>query len=74
VAVTAFVLPPLLLCIMLALGRYEERMLGEAGPESGAGTEPSGRTSGERHLRAVPDLPPHAPSESTAPHDAERAA
>ncbi|MGY1455756.1 hypothetical protein [Streptomyces sp. SS8] len=67
-AVTAFVIPPLLLCVMLALGRYEERMLGEAGPESAA------EAPGERHLRAVPDLPADGPSRSAAPLEDERAA
>ncbi|MFJ9339176.1 hypothetical protein ACIRP0_07760 [Streptomyces sp. NPDC101733] len=46
---TAFLLPPLLLCAVLALGRYEEFLLGPRG-ENGA--EP---VAG-RHLRAVPDL------------------
>ncbi|MBN3932836.1 hypothetical protein IQ279_25030 [Streptomyces verrucosisporus] len=66
-AVTAFVIPPLLLCVMLALGRYEERMLGEAGPEPA-------KAPRERHLRAVPDLPAGGPSRSAAPREDERAA
>ncbi|MFH0240989.1 hypothetical protein ACGRHY_00780 [Streptomyces sp. HK10] len=67
-AVTAFVIPPLLLCVMLALGRYEERMLGEADPELAAGAPR------ERHLRAVPDFPEREPSRSAAPREDERAA
>ncbi|CAL9605926.1 hypothetical protein SUDANB106_05542 [Streptomyces sp. enrichment culture] len=67
-AVTAFVIPPLLLCVMLALGRYEERMLGEADPE------PAAEPARERHLRAVPDLPAHKPERSTPPREDRHAA
>ncbi|MCI0383094.1 hypothetical protein [Streptomyces sp. CNQ085] len=67
-AVTAFVIPPLLLCVMLALGRYEERMLGEAFQE------PVAEPSRERRLRAVPDLPAHEPARSAAPEEDRRAA
>ncbi|MDH2409423.1 hypothetical protein ACG5V6_01785 [Streptomyces chitinivorans] len=66
-AVAAFVIPPLLLCVMLALGRYEERMLGEVDPEPA-------ETPRERHLRAVPDLPAGGASRSAAPREDERAA
>ncbi|SFK20722.1 hypothetical protein [Streptomyces pini] len=66
-AVAAFVIPPLLLCVMLALGRYEERMLGEAGPEPA-------EAPSERHLRAVPDLPAGESSRSAAPREDKRAA
>ncbi|OKK17487.1 hypothetical protein AMK16_21955 [Streptomyces sp. CB00455] len=60
---TVLLVPPLLLCAMLALGRYEERMLDprEAEPE------PLGR-----HLRSVldpalePELPPVAPAYTPA--------
>ncbi|MFF7727066.1 hypothetical protein [Streptomyces sp. NPDC008001] len=51
----ALLLPPLMLCAVLALGRYEERLL--SGPEADR------RAQHRRALRAVPDLP----SEETAP-------
>ncbi|MGW2599896.1 hypothetical protein [Streptomyces klenkii] len=44
----ALLLPPLMLCVVLALGRYEERML------SGPAAERPERT--RRRLRAVPEL------------------
>ncbi|MFF4186718.1 hypothetical protein ACFYZ9_26380 [Streptomyces sp. NPDC001691] len=44
----AVLLPNLMLVAVLALGRYEEFMLGRGDPAA----EP-----GERHLTAVPDLP-----------------
>lgn len=54
----ALLLPPLLLCGILALGRYEERLLRGPAPQPHA---PAGR-----HLRAVPDLPsPPATPEET---------
>ncbi|MEV6778310.1 hypothetical protein [Streptomyces syringium] len=49
----ALLLPPLLLCGVLALGRYEERLLRGSAPQPHA---PAGR-----HLRAVPDLPSPEP-------------
>lgn len=57
----ALLLPPLLLCGVLALGRYEERLL--------RGPVPRPHAPAGRHLRAVPDLPspepPAPPSEET---------
>ncbi|WP_438289822.1 hypothetical protein [Streptomyces sp. HUAS TT7] len=50
----AVLLPNLMLVAVLALARYEEFMLG--------GGEP-----GERHLVAVPDLPPDAAAEAAEP-------
>ncbi|MEW2576242.1 hypothetical protein [Streptomyces syringium] len=60
----ALLLPPLLLCGVLALGRYEERLLRGPAPAPPA---PSGR-----HLRAVPDLlspEPPAPAPEETPAD-----
>ncbi|GHB38054.1 hypothetical protein GCM10010331_26900 [Streptomyces xanthochromogenes] len=51
----AVLLPNLMLVAVLALGRYEELVLG--------GNEPAAEPPG-RHLVAVPDLPPA----ETAPH------
>ncbi|MGX8909623.1 hypothetical protein ACR820_31060 [Streptomyces netropsis] len=54
----ALLLPPLLLCGVLALGRYEERLLRGPAPQPHA---PAGR-----HLRAVPDLlSPETPAPSS---------
>ncbi|PJE95514.1 hypothetical protein CUT44_23055 [Streptomyces carminius] len=53
--VAAFVIPPLMLCVLVALGRYEEHMLGG---DPGAPRHASRR----RHLRAVPDEPAPAPA------------
>ncbi|WP_367139313.1 MULTISPECIES: hypothetical protein [Streptomyces] len=44
----ALLLPPLMLCVVLALGRYEERML------NGPAAERPEQT--RRRLRAVPEL------------------
>ncbi|WP_338932693.1 hypothetical protein WEB32_30165 [Streptomyces netropsis] len=49
----ALLLPPLLLCGVLALGRYEERLL--------RGPAPPPHAAPGRHLRAVPDVPAHVP-------------
>ncbi|MFI6048874.1 hypothetical protein ACIBCO_02150 [Streptomyces violascens] len=54
----AVLLPNLMLVAVLALARYEEFMLG--------GGEPAGEP-GERHLVAVPDLPPDAAAEVREP-------
>lgn len=62
-AVTALVIPPLLLCALLALEWYEERVLGASAADGEAA--PDRRAPRERHLRAVPDLPAEAPSESS---------
>ncbi|HEX5568193.1 MAG TPA: hypothetical protein VFY14_14915, partial [Streptomyces sp.] len=68
---------PLLLCALLALDRYEERML------SAPGRGRPRHARGGRRLRAVPDPAPHAPSESgrrgpeagsSGPHGTGRAA
>ncbi|MFI5698496.1 hypothetical protein ACIA78_00475 [Streptomyces xanthochromogenes] len=59
----AVLLPNLMLVAVLALGRYEELVLG--------GDEPAAEPPG-RHLVAVPDLPPagSAPhGEAEAPYD-----
>ncbi|MEV4442260.1 hypothetical protein AB0K09_25290 [Streptomyces sp. NPDC049577] len=45
----AFLLPPLMLCLVLALGRYEERLLKNPGQPR--------HVPGERHLSVVPDPP-----------------
>ncbi|WP_328923383.1 hypothetical protein OG429_01115 [Streptomyces sp. NBC_00190] len=46
---TAFLIPPLILCAVLALGRYEEALLDpHSEPAPGANRPPG------RHLRAVP--------------------
>lgn len=54
----ALLLPPLLLCGVLALGRYEERLL--------RGPAPAPHAPAGRHLRAVPDLPSPEPPETPA--------
>ncbi|MFF7024654.1 hypothetical protein ACFY97_27065 [Streptomyces klenkii] len=54
----ALLLPPLMLCVVLALGRYEERML------SGPATE---RPEQTRRLRAVPDLTGEEPGSRQEP-------
>ncbi|GAA0477722.1 hypothetical protein ABZ951_23220 [Streptomyces sp. NPDC046215] len=51
----ALLLPPLLLCAVLALSRYEDRMLGGPAP-------PRAR----RLLRAVPPLPDREPGDDPA--------
>ncbi|MFG2710939.1 hypothetical protein ACGFX2_10240 [Streptomyces goshikiensis] len=57
----ALLIPPLLMCAVLGLGRYEERVLGplESTPD------PARQTA--RHLHAVPD-PTSAPGESRGRH------
>ncbi|GHG61556.1 hypothetical protein [Streptomyces griseocarneus] len=47
----ALLMPPLLLCLVLALGRYEECLL----KGGSAGQPPQGLP--DQPLRAVPDLP-----------------
>ncbi|MFE3995890.1 hypothetical protein ACFXPW_29945 [Streptomyces goshikiensis] len=58
----ALLVPPLLMCAALGLGRYEERMLGpvESAPDPA-------RQSG-RHLHAVP-APARAPAPAPAPDE-----
>ncbi|WP_107105583.1 hypothetical protein [Streptomyces roseifaciens] len=51
----ALLLPPFLLCVVLALGRYEERLL-----SSPASEHPVQQP--RRPLRAVPDLPSPEPA------------
>lgn len=63
-AVAALVIPPLLLCALLALGRYEERMLGA--PAADGEAAPARRKRRGRHLRAVPDSPAEVPPPGTA--------
>ncbi|MEU1817029.1 hypothetical protein ABZ543_17800 [Streptomyces roseifaciens] len=58
----ALLLPPFLLCLVLALGRYEERLLSSPVPGHPVRTQ--------RPLRAVPDLPrtePAPPVEGAPP-------
>ncbi|QLE75667.1 hypothetical protein FGW37_32385 [Streptomyces rectiverticillatus] len=45
----ALLLPPFLLCVVLALGRYEERLLSSPAPEH--------PVQPQRPLRPVPGLP-----------------
>ncbi|GGZ64471.1 hypothetical protein [Streptomyces subrutilus] len=49
---TVLLVPPLLLCVMLALGRYEEHMLD---PDRLADSAP------QRHLNPVPETDPELP-------------
>ncbi|MCW7941249.1 hypothetical protein AAW14_04015 [Streptomyces hygroscopicus] len=64
----ALLLPASMLCLLLALGRYEERMLTPHGDAQDQGALPG------RRLRAVPEPSPsadgpgpHLPAEPTAP-------
>ncbi|MEU1372072.1 hypothetical protein ABZ442_00220 [Streptomyces triculaminicus] len=52
----ALLMPPLLLCLVLALGRYEECLL-----KSGSAEQPRQEPPG-RPLRAVPDPPSYEPA------------
>ncbi|MBT2382962.1 hypothetical protein [Streptomyces sp. ISL-11] len=64
--VVALLLPPLLLCGILAMGRYEERLLGA--PDADADTPRHGR----RHLRVVPGPPSREPSPADSGEDRAR--
>lgn len=58
----ALLLPFLMLCAVLALGRYEERVLGAPEP-----------ARPERRLRAVPDLTPQPAPAPSPPSSPDRA-
>ncbi|PSJ26375.1 hypothetical protein B7P34_23105 [Streptosporangium nondiastaticum] len=63
----ALLLPPFMLCVVLALGRYEERLLSGRAPERPA--QPR-----RRLLRAVPDLTAgRTPDSRRAPDSREEA-
>ncbi|MGC5341608.1 hypothetical protein ACPXCE_01755 [Streptomyces sp. DT24] len=46
----ALLVPPVMMCVLLAMGRYEERVFAEPRHEPAHAARP-------RHLRVVPDLP-----------------
>nr|WSX53863.1 hypothetical protein OG409_36050 [Streptomyces sp. NBC_00974] len=51
VILTAFLVPPLILCAVLALGRYEEFLL-----DPDVEPAPAAERASGRHLRALPDI------------------
>ncbi|MFI5638799.1 hypothetical protein ACIA8H_15410 [Streptomyces goshikiensis] len=62
----ALLVPPLLMCAALGLGRYEERVLGPVESAPAPGRQAGG------HLRAVPAPPPDEDASASGAAERER--